>query len=76
MSDYLVMKSNALLRSLKRLATQRGWSFSERAGKGSHLIVRLNGKMTVIPMHGADLKPGLFRGILKQLGITERDLED
>jgi predicted RNA binding protein YcfA (HicA-like mRNA interferase family) len=61
MSEYAAVKSNALIRSLKRLATKRGWTFSERAGKGSHLIVRLNGKMTVIPMHGTDLKSGLFR---------------
>jgi predicted RNA binding protein YcfA (HicA-like mRNA interferase family) len=29
----------------------------------------------VVPRHAADLKTGTFRGILKQLGVTETDLE-
>jgi predicted RNA binding protein YcfA (HicA-like mRNA interferase family) len=30
----------------------------------------------VLPMHGGDLPIGTFKGILKQLGLTEKDLED
>jgi predicted RNA binding protein YcfA (HicA-like mRNA interferase family) len=39
--------------------------------KGSHQIFinRTNGKRTVVPMHGKDLKKGTLHGILKQTGI-------
>jgi predicted RNA binding protein YcfA (HicA-like mRNA interferase family) len=39
--------------------------------KGSHQIFvnRTNGKRTVVPMHGKDLKKGTLHGILKQAGI-------
>lgn len=29
----------------------------------------------MVPRHTADLKTGTFRGILKQLGLTEKALE-
>jgi hypothetical protein len=29
----------------------------------------------MVPRHAADLKTGTFRGILAQLGLTEKDLE-
>ncbi len=47
-----------------------------RRGKGSHIKVWLNGRRTVIPMHRGDLKPGTFRQIKKDLGITDADLEE
>jgi len=37
--------------------------------KGSHLQVRLNGKTSILPMHGKDLKKGTAEGIKKQLGL-------
>jgi predicted RNA binding protein YcfA (HicA-like mRNA interferase family) len=41
---------------------------------GSHTKVTLNGRRTTIGRHAADLKTGTFRGVLKQLGLTETDL--
>ena len=43
--------------------------------KGSHHIYvnRSNGKRTVVPMHGKDLKKGTLHGILKQAGIDLND---
>jgi predicted RNA binding protein YcfA (HicA-like mRNA interferase family) len=43
---------------------------------GNHTKVALNGQRTVVPRHPDDLKPGTFRAILKQLGLTPTDLED
>jgi mRNA interferase HicA len=43
---------------------------------GNHTKLRFNGRRSTIPRHSVDLKPGTFRGILKQLGLTESDLED
>jgi hypothetical protein len=45
-----------LLRALRRLANQRRWVLKERPGKGSHVVVVLNGAMTVIPQHRDPLK--------------------
>lgn len=70
------MTSGLLLRAIRRLASRRGWSFAEREGKGSHLIVRLNGRSTTVPRHRGDLPAGTYRAILKQLQITETELEE
>ena len=42
---------------------------------GRHTKVRLNGRMTVVPRHPLDLKTGTLRGILRDLDLTQADLE-
>jgi predicted RNA binding protein YcfA (HicA-like mRNA interferase family) len=69
------MKAADLLRRLRRLATRRGWEFVETQGAGSHLKVRLRGRTTVIAMHRADMPGGTYRKVLKDLDLTENDLE-
>ena len=76
MSDTMAMTSSVLLRAIRRLASRRGWPLAEREGKGSHLIVRLNGRSTTVPRHRGDLPAGTIRAILRQLRITEADLEE
>jgi len=58
-------------RQAKRFLAKKGATFEP--GKGGHLIVRLNGKRSVLPQHGGskELGAGLWRAILKQLGIKE-----
>lgn len=68
------MKSADLLRRLIRLATRRGWPIEIAEGRG-HTKLRLNGRRSMVPRHTDDLKTGTFRGILKQLDLTEDDLE-
>jgi mRNA interferase HicA len=68
------MKAADLLRRLHRLATKRGWKIFVTEG-GDHTKVRLNGRGTTVPRHRGDLKTGTYRAILKQLGVTEADLE-
>lgn len=54
----------------KRWLAKQGCSFDETAGKGGHIKVLLNGKSTILPMHGQkELKTGLVEGIKKQLGL-------
>jgi mRNA interferase HicA len=54
---------------LKRWLAEQGASFAGH-GKGSHLKVYLNGRMSVLPMHAKkELKKGLVEGIKKQLGL-------
>jgi mRNA interferase HicA len=54
---------------LKRWLERRGCSFVP--GKGGHLLVRLGGKMSVLPMHGKnhELPTGTVNGIKKSLGL-------
>lgn len=64
-----------LRRRLNRLATKRGWEIVEAQGSGSHLKVRLNGKLTIIAMHRTEMPSGTFRKVLKDLDLTMKDLE-
>ena len=57
------MKSSEFKR---RLASQ-GVTF--KPGKGSHLRLELNGKISVLPMHNKELGTGLVESIKKQLGL-------
>lgn len=76
MSDAFYVKSEALLRILRRRATRLELRHEEIEAKGSHLKVRHGAAQTVIPMHRGDMPGGTFRAILKQLGLNESDLED
>jgi mRNA interferase HicA len=54
----------------KRYLAAKGCHFE--SGKGSHLIVRLGNRRSVLPMHGSkEIGIGLWKAILKQLGIEE-----
>jgi mRNA interferase HicA len=57
------LKSN----EFKRWLAEQGATF--KPGKGSHLKVLLNGKMSVLPMHAKELGTGLVEAIKKQLGL-------
>ena len=53
---------------MKKWLEQHGASFIK--GKGSHLKVYLNGRQSVLPMHGKDeLGKGLEATIKRQLGL-------
>jgi mRNA interferase HicA len=54
---------------LKRWLARQGCTFEP--GKGGHLIVRLGGRTSVIPMHGSskELGTGLVQKIKKDLGL-------
>ena len=53
----------------RRYLAKQGSTFEP--GKGGHLIVRLNGRMSVLPQHGGakQLGTGLMRKIKKDLGL-------
>ena len=54
----------------KRYLAEKGCRFEP--GKGSHLIVRLGNRRPVLPLHGTkEFGKGLWKAILKQLGIEE-----
>jgi mRNA interferase HicA len=51
----------------KRWLAAQGATF--KPGKGSHLRVELDGKVSVLPMHNKELGTGLVAAIKKQLGL-------
>ena len=55
-------------KQMKKWLEQQGATFVQ--GKGSHLNVFLNGKKSVLPMHGThELGKGLEAAIQRQLGL-------
>lgn len=54
----------------RRHLAKQGCTFEP--GKGGHLIVRREGKRSILPQHGGakQLKKGLMLGIKKDLGIA------
>jgi mRNA interferase HicA len=56
----------------KRWLGKHGCTFE--SGKGGHLIVRRDGRMSVLPMHGSskELGTGLVNKIKKDLGLQNR----
>lgn len=51
----------------KRWLAAQGATFTP--GKGSHLRVELNGRISILPTHSKDLKKGTVEGIKKKLGL-------
>jgi mRNA interferase HicA len=70
------MTGNELLRRLRRLARQRGLTFlyEGRPGKGGHGRVYVGDRFTTIPALTREITPGLLSKILRDLGVTRRDL--
>ena len=50
------------------------WEWHPNLGKGSHGILKLGDKKTVLSNTKDELKPGTLHAMLKQLGLTEKDL--
>ncbi len=63
---FTFVTSNEAKRYLQKL----GATFEP--GKGGHLKVFLNGRRSILPMHGRkEIKKGTWSAILKQLGLKE-----
>jgi mRNA interferase HicA len=52
---------------MKRWLTKQGATFE--TGKGSHLLVFLSGRRSILPMHNKELSDGVLKSIKKQLGL-------
>jgi len=71
MSKLTIISSKEMVVILKRLG------FDEIRQTGSHKLFsrRQDGRNTVLPMHSKDLKRGLIKAILKDIGLTVEDYE-
>jgi mRNA interferase HicA len=65
--NVIVYSANVKSSEFRRWLAEQGATF--KPGKGSHLKVFLNGRQSVLPMHGKELKKGLVEGVKKQLGL-------
>jgi mRNA interferase HicA len=72
------LRGSEFLRKVRALARRRGWAYEWRAdqGKGSHGTLFLNGRLTVVRDSKDELKSGTLHAMLRQLGISVRDLND
>lgn len=76
MCDRLDMTGNEFLRRLRRLARRQGLAllYESRQGKGGHGRVYLGERFTTIPALTHEIPPGLLTKMLRDLGLTRRDL--
>jgi mRNA interferase HicA len=70
------MTGHELLRKLRRLAGQRDLTvlYEARHGKGGHGRIYIGDRFTTIPAPTHEIGPGLLTKILRDLGLTRRDL--
>ena len=70
------MRGNEFIRKVEKYAKRKGIACEWRPdrGKGSHGVLTLGGMRTVVRNPKDELKTGTYHAMLKQLGLTERDL--
>jgi mRNA interferase HicA len=70
------MRGNEFIRRLQKYAKASGFAFEWRPdrGKGSHGLLILGDRRTVVRNPKDELKTGTYHAMLKQLGLTERDI--
>ncbi len=74
----LFMKGIEFIRKIKRLAKQRGCrcTVDNKRGKGSHVTLYFGDKRTIVRNPKDELKKGTTSAMLKQLELTNRDIQD
>lgn len=70
------MKGSEFLKRIQRLAKGKAVACSWRPdkGKGSHGVLTFGDKRTILRNPKDELKTGTYHAMLKQLGLTEKDL--
>jgi len=70
------MRGNEFIRKIQKYARTSMLTFEWRAdrGKGSHGLLILGDRRTVVRNPRDELKTGTYHAMLKQLGLTERDI--
>ena len=70
------MKGSEFLNRIQRLAKAKGvaCSWHPDKGKGSHGVLKYGDQRTTVRNLKDELKTGTYHGMLKQLGLTAKDL--
>jgi mRNA interferase HicA len=69
------VRGNEFIRLVQRHAKREGLAFEWRPdrGKGSHGVLILGDRRTVVRNQKDELKRGTYHAMLKQLGLTDKD---
>ena len=70
------MRGNEFIRKVEKYAKRKGIACELRPerGKGSHGLLIVGDSRTVVRNPKDELKTGTYHAMLKQLGLTERDI--
>jgi mRNA interferase HicA len=70
------VRGNGFLRRIQKYAQPHGLSYEWRAdrGKGSHGLLILGNRRTVVRNPKDELRTGTYHAMLKQLGLSEKDI--
>ena len=70
------MRGNEFIRKIQKLAKEKNLACEWRAdrGKGSHGLLVIGNRRTVVRNPKDELKTGTYHAMLKQLGLTEKDI--
>lgn len=70
------MKGGEFLKRIQKLAKDKAvvCSWHPDKGKGSHGVLKFGDKRTTVRNLKDELKTGTYHGMLKQLGLTEKDI--
>jgi mRNA interferase HicA len=70
------VRGSEFIRMIQKHAKANGMAFEWRAerGKGSHGLLILGDRRTVVRNPKDELKTGTYHGMLKQLGLTDKDI--
>lgn len=76
MSDSVLVRGNEFIRRVHKYAKAKGFRFEWRPdlGKGSHGVLILGDKRTVVRNPKDELKTGTMHAMLKQLGLSREDI--
>jgi mRNA interferase HicA len=74
---FLAMRGNELIKKVEALGKERGIAVrvDKKRGKGSHQTLYFGERKTIIRNPKDELKTGTYHAMLKQLGISEKDLK-
>jgi predicted RNA binding protein YcfA (HicA-like mRNA interferase family) len=61
-------------RDLCALLERSGFALKRQTGSHCVYFNSKKKRLTVVPMHSGDMKPGTVRAILKQAGLSRKDL--
>lgn len=71
------VKAGEFIAKIRKLGKTRGVPvrFDKKRGKGSHGTLYYGGLKTIVKDRRTEPSPGLRNAMLKQLGLTKRDIE-
>ena len=70
------MKGRQFVERVVEVGRQRGVPvrIDMKRGKGSHLVLHYGDRKTIVKDRRKELGPGLLAAMLRQLGLTDRDV--